>query len=80
VGTRDVDDLEPGPVFKGVAARQRPRPGEHHPRTGGPGYRLALSGRDADRTDQALDQLAIVRITWINRFVPDSQLAIRAET
>jgi hypothetical protein len=34
--------------------------GEHHPHTGWARYRLALSERDAGRTDQALEQLAIV--------------------
>jgi transposase len=33
--------------------------------------------RDASRTDQALEQLAIVHTTSINRFGPDSQLATR---
>jgi hypothetical protein len=51
--------------------------GDHHPHTGLARYRLALSERDAGRTDQALEHLTIVHTTWINRFGPDSQLATR---
>lgn len=75
VRPRDTDDRERATVvFGGVAARQRPM-GEQHPHTGWAWNRLALSERDAGRTDQALEQLAIVHTTWTNRFGPDSQLA-----
>lgn len=42
--------------------------GEQHSHTGWARYRFALSERDAGRTDQALEQMAIVHTTWINRF------------
>jgi hypothetical protein len=80
VRTRDADDPEQATaVFRELLLDSIRVLGEHHPHTGLARYRLALSERDAGRTDQALEQLAIVHTTWINRFGPESQLATRVQ-
>jgi hypothetical protein len=78
VRTRDADDPERATaVFRELLLDSIRVLGEHHPHTGLARYWLALSERDAGRSEQALEQLTIVYTTWINRFGPDSQLAIR---
>jgi thioredoxin-like negative regulator of GroEL len=46
--------------------------GEQHPHTLSARYRLGLCARDIGQVDLAVEQLTIVRVSWTNRFGPDS--------